>query len=120
MAQASILTTWGTVHVGRESMGLRVFQEVLTYYESAKAAGKLEDFKVGLCEAGDVGALSGYMVAEGSTAQVQAMFADEAFKRLVAKATHVVSFSMVSCSTGTAIPASIERLLGVRKELGIT
>ena len=119
MAQASILTTWGAVYTGRESMGLAVFQEVIMYYESAKAAGKLEDFKVGICEAGDVSALSGYMVAEGSASQIQAIVGDEAFKRLIAKATHVVPFTLVQAATGTAIPGSIERLLGARKELGI-
>jgi|SoiMethySBSTD1v2_1073268.scaffolds.fasta_scaffold1330048_2 hypothetical protein len=120
MAESSILTTWGAVHVGRETMGLGIFQEAIGYYMAAQQAGKLADFKVGICENGNMGNLAGYMVAEGSTEQIQAIWADEAYKRIVAKATHVVSFSMVTCATGSAVSGAVERLLGVRKELGIT
>jgi hypothetical protein len=120
MAESSIFITWGLPHVGRESMGLQVFQEAIMYYEGLKGAGKLADLKVGVTEVGDVANHAGYMVAEGSRDQIQAILGDEAFRRIVTKAGHVVSFQISSCATGTGVPAAIERLLGVRKELGIT
>ena len=109
MADTSLFTTWSAVFPTRETMGLGVFQEAIAYYEKRKAAGKLADFRVG----------SGYMIAEGSREQIQAIVDDEEFKRIVAKATHVVPFSISRCSTGTGVGASVERLLAVRKELGI-
>jgi hypothetical protein len=85
MAESSIFTTWGAVHVGRESMGLGVFQEAIASYTGAVQAGKLADFRVGICENGNLGKLAGYVVAEGSVEQIQAIWADEAYQRIVAK-----------------------------------
>src|SRR5262245_51129585 len=119
MAESSILTTWGATYPGRETMGLGIFQEVIQYYETAKAEGRIAEFRVGITELGNIGDLSGYMLAEGTAGQVQTLLADAGFKKLLAKATHVVPFSVVSCATGTAIPSSVERLLTARGELGI-
>ena len=119
MSEASLYTTWEQVLVGRETLGLAVFQEVIGFYEKRKAAGQLAEVRVGLTELGAVSADNGYIVAEGSRAQIQAIVEDEEFKRLVAKATHAVRFSISRCVTGPAIGGAVERLLSVRKEMGI-
>ena len=117
--ESALYTTWSAVLVGREALGLAVFQEAIAYYEKRKAAGKIADFRIGITELGAVSEQSGYMIAEGSRDQIQAIVDDEDFKRIVVKATHVVPFSISRCSTGTAIGGAVERLLAVRKELGI-
>jgi hypothetical protein len=38
---------------------------------------------------------------------------------VITKATHVVPFSICRCSTGVGVATAVERLLAVRKELGI-
>jgi hypothetical protein len=100
-------------------MGLMIFQQVIAYYEGRKAAGKLAEFRVGVTELGAIGSQSGYMIAEGTHAQIAELTNDEEFKKLITKATHVVAFSINRCSTGAGVAATVERLLHVRKELGI-
>jgi hypothetical protein len=100
-------------------MGLMIFQEVINYYEKRKAAGKLAEFRVGITELGAISTQSGYMIAEGTQAQITELVNDEEFKRLITKATHVVPFSINRCATGAGVATAVERLLHVRKELGI-
>lgn len=119
MSDTSLFTTWSAVVPGRETLGLAVFQEAIGYYEKRKAAGKLADFKVAITELGAVSRDSGYMIAEGTKEQIQAILDDDEFKRIVTKATHVVPFSMSRCVTGKGIGAAVERMLAVRKEMGI-
>jgi len=119
MSDTSLYTTWSAVFPGREALGLAVFQEAIGYYEKRKAAGKISELRVGITELGNVSRDAGYMIAEGSREQIQAIVDDPEFKKIIAKATHVVPFSISCCTTGAGIGSAVERLLGVRKEMGI-
>jgi len=119
-ADTAIYTTWSAAYVGRETMALTVFQEAVGYYEKKKASGKLGDVRVGIAQLGAVTTQSGYLVAEGTREQIQAILDDEEFARITAKATHVCPFAISRCTTGPGIGTAIERMLGVRKELGIS
>jgi len=119
MADASILTTWGTTHPGRETMGLAVFQAAIGFFQEQKAKGNIEEFKVGITEVGPLAQLNGYMLVEGSVAQLRALVDTEDYKRILTKAVHVVPVSVSHNVTGNAVMQSVERLVAVRNELGI-
>jgi hypothetical protein len=119
-ADTSLYTTWSAAYPGRETMALTVFQEAVAYYEKKKAAGKLANLHLGITQLGPVTSQSGYMIAEGTPEQIMAITADEEFMRIVTKATHCCPFAISRCTTGPGVGTAIERLLGVRKELGIT
>jgi hypothetical protein len=120
MAEASLLITWGNNVAGRETMGLGVFQQALGYAEKQKQGKKLEDYRVGIANTGAIQTTSGYLIYEGTEAQIGAVLDDQEFKTIVLKAFHVVTnINIARCGTGTAIPSRIEQLLAVRAELGI-
>jgi hypothetical protein len=120
MSDAAIHMTWGVPVVGRENQGLVVFQEAIAFWGKHKEAGNVESFRVGLARAGHLGALSGYMLIEGATGKLDTITNSEEYKRLIVKAAHIVeNIAITPCDADTAIPASIERLLAVRKQLGI-
>jgi hypothetical protein len=120
MAEASVLILWGTNKTGRETMGLGVFQSAVGWFEKEKQAGRLDDVKVGIGDAGALSLTAGYLVAEGTNAQIGKLLENQEFKSLTLKAFHVVDgFQVLRCSTGTAIPSRIENLVAIRRELGI-
>lgn len=119
MADASILTTWGGVFAGRETMGLSVFQGAIQFFQEHKSKGNIEEFKVGIAEVGRLSELGGYMLVEGSVAQLRKLIDSEEYKRIITKAVHVVPMSVSHNVTGAAVMQSVERLMAVRSELGI-
>ena len=119
MADASILTTWGSPFPGRENMGLGIFQAALAYWEEQKQKKNIEEYRVGIVEVGDIGKLSGYVVLEGSVAQLRKLVDTEEYKRLILKAAHVVPITITHNVTGGAVLQTVERLVSVRNELGI-
>jgi hypothetical protein len=77
--------------------------------------------RVGMARAGTFGALSGYMLIEGASQKLDGVMASEEYRRLVVKASHIVeNISITVCDADAAVPASIERLIAVRKQLGIS
>lgn len=121
MAEASLLITWGTNKVGRETMGLGVFMGVMSFFEKQKSSGALAEFKVGIGNQGALSQTSGYIIAEGTNDQINKLSENTEFNAHVLKAFHVVEgIHIQRCVTGTAVPNRIEQLLAVRKELGIT
>lgn len=119
MADASILTTWGASLAGRESMGLNVFQAAIGFWEEHRAKGNIESFRVGITEVGSLAETAGYMLVEGSVAQLRKIADSEEYKRLITKAVHVVPVTVSHNVTGNAVMQSVERLISVRNELGI-
>ncbi|MBK9001780.1 MAG: hypothetical protein IPM35_39155 [Myxococcales bacterium] len=119
MADASILTTWGAVFPGRETMGLSVFQGAIGFFQDQKSKGNIEEFKVGITEVGELSKQAGYMLVEGSVAQLRKLIDSEDYKRLLTRAAHVVPVSVSHTVTGPAVMQAVERLIAVRNELGI-
>lgn len=120
MAQRAIVFSWGSSVSGREAMGLGVFSAALQYFGGLKQQGQIEDLRVYLTEAGDVGMNAGHLVVEGSNAQINAVTERVDYQLLVTKAAHVVTNLRVTLSaTGDQVPNKIEQLQAARKELGI-
>ena len=120
MAESSIFTSWGIPVPGRETKGLELFQEVVGFWIKQKAAGVIEDFRVGLATQGNYDALSGYLVVEGSKKAISEALESAEFRSQITRALHIVqNLSTVRCDTGTAIPGRIEEIVTARKQLGI-
>jgi len=120
MADASLHLTWGTPVVGRETQGLMVFQEALAFWGKHKEAGNIESLRVGLAREGAFTQVSGYMLVEGSAAKLSTITDSDDYKRLIVKAMHIVeNIHITACEADTAVPLAVERLISVRKTLGI-
>lgn len=120
MAQSAIVFSWGAAVVGREAMGLGVFSSALQYFGDLKQKGQIEDLRVYLTDAGDVGVNAGHLIIEGSSPQISALTERADYQVLVVKAAHVATnFRITLSATGDQVARKIEQLQTARKELGI-
>ena len=121
MAESSIFFSWGIPVPGRESKGLEVFQEALAFWGTQKAAGGIEDYKVGIAAQGSYAIFSGYLIVEGSRKNIAAALDSKEVHSLLDRAAHIVqNLTVVRCDTGSAIPQRIEQIVFARNQLGIT
>ena len=120
MSDSSIVIHWGTPFVGREAPSLALFMEVTQFWEGKKAAGEVSAFRTYIASGGDVSNDGGFMVIEGPSASLDKLANSEEYRRHMVKAIHLLSgISSKRYDTGAAINQAVERVMTVRKELGI-
>ena len=88
MADRILFISWGEAVRGREERGLEVFNEAMGMLGRMQQDGRIEEFDVCLLEPN--GELTGFVVIRGSTAQIDALRADEEFRRSTADTTLIV------------------------------
>ena len=79
MADRVLFIGWGTPVRGSEERGLEVFNEALGLLGRMQQDGRIEGFDVCLLEPNSD--LSGYITARGSVDQINALRADDEFRR---------------------------------------
>lgn len=120
MADTAIVITWGTSFPGREAPSLALFMEVTQWWEGKRAAGEVSDFRSYMATTGSLSKHGGFMLVEGDAAKLDRVCASEEFRTLMVKGIHLLSGIEVNrFDTGPAIGKAVERVLGVRKQLGI-
>jgi hypothetical protein len=120
MADSALVIHWGTPHVGREAASLALFTEVMQYWEGQKASGAVTDFRTYIATNGSVTDRGGFMVIEGSRESLDKLSNGEDYRRHLVKAIHMLSgVDVRRFDTGPQIGNAVERILAVRKELGI-
>jgi hypothetical protein len=89
MAEAGLFIGWGAPVRGRESNGLEVFNESISYWGGLQQQGRIESFEVVLLypHGGD---LYGFALLRGSHDQLNEVGGDEEFLRLTTRAGMVV------------------------------
>lgn len=119
-ADSALVIHWGTPFVGREAQSLALFMEVTQFWEGQKAGGAVTDFRTYIANNGAVTDRGGFMVIEGSAASLDKLQQTEEFRRHLVKAIHMLSgVDVRRFDTGAQIGNTIERVMAVRKELGI-
>jgi hypothetical protein len=88
MADRVLYVGWGEVVRGREERSLEVFNEALGLLGRMQQEGKIEGFDVVLLEPN--GQSGGFILAKGSREQIDALRADEEFRRNTTDAAMVV------------------------------
>ena len=88
MADRVLMVGWGEVVHGREEHSLEVFNEAVGLMGRMQQEGKIESFDVVLLSPN--GKLDGFMLARGTTAQIDALKVDEAFLRNTVDAQLIV------------------------------
>jgi len=117
----SVFITWGMSILGREAVGLEVFDSGIAYFARLKHDGILDDFKVGLAEHGSFDLVSGYVVLEGSEEKLNRVLKSDEYRTLIIKAAHVASnVVVVPCFAGEAIAQRVEQFISARAALGIS
>ena len=120
MSNAALFVSWGRPMVGRETKALEVFSQVMEFYATQKAKGKISDFRTYLTTNGELSQLGGFMIIEGSVAQCRELVDSEDYQKLLLKGGHVIeNLQAVHLATGDEIQKTIGRVLEVRKQLGI-
>ena len=120
MATTAIITSWGANISGREQLGLAVFMGAIQFFTACKQKGEIEELRVYIADAGELGATAGHMVVEGSAAQLAALVERDDYRMVIVKAAHVVHGLRTSpFTTGDAEMKRIEMLQVARKELGL-
>ena len=89
MADHGLFVGWGTTVRGREQKGLRVFNEVLEYYQRLQQEGTIESFHTVVLEPHG-GDLNGFALLMGDRDKLGKLRWDEEFQRLNARALLVV------------------------------
>jgi hypothetical protein len=89
MADRILFIGWGATVRGREERGLEVFDAALGFYGRCQQEGRIESFDVILLEPHG-GGLAGYMELHGSADQLNALRADEEFRRILIDASMIV------------------------------
>ena len=80
MADRALFIGWGQVVRGREQEALANFQDTVALYTRYQEAGRIEGFDVCLLEPHG-GDLDGFMMVRGTAEQLNAIRADEEFRR---------------------------------------
>jgi hypothetical protein len=107
MADAGLFIGWGEVVRGREERALAVFSETLAFYGEMQSDGRIESFDVCLLSPHG-GELGGFVLLQGSEAQMDAVRHDEAFQRLMARASLIIDdLGIVDASVGEGLQRSI-------------
>jgi hypothetical protein len=88
MADRMLFVSWGEGVRGREERGLEVFNEAMGMLGRMQQDGRIEGFDVCLLEPN--GELNGFVVIRGSAEQINALRADEEFRRSTADTTLIV------------------------------
>jgi len=79
---------WGTPVRGREERAVESFNEAVGLYGRMQQDGRIESFDVVLLGANSV--LGGFMLLNGTAAQVAALTEDEEFQRVIVDASMIV------------------------------
>ena len=107
MAEAGLFIGWGEPVTGREAKGLEVFGEALSYWAKAEQDGRIESSETVLLSPHG-GDLAGFTLARGSEAQIAAVRAEDAFERLITRASLIVhNVGVVDATLGDGLEASI-------------
>jgi hypothetical protein len=88
MADRVLFIGWGTTVRGMEARGLEVFNEAVGLLGRMQQDGRIEGFDVVLLEPN--GRLNGYVTVKGSAEQINALRADEEFRRNTMDAQMIV------------------------------
>ena len=120
-SNAAVMIRWGNPMPGREGKSLDVFMEALGWFGKQKAAGKIADVHTYITTTGDMHTFGGFLTLEGEVAQLRALLDTEEYQTLLLKARHLAEHvEVVHCVGGTELQKQIERIVAVRKTLGIT
>ncbi len=107
MADAGLFIGWGQVVRGREERALEVFNETLEFYGGLQSDGRIESFEVCLLNPHG-GELNGFVLLQGSEAQMDALRHDEAFQRQMLRADLIVDdLGVIDASVGDGLQRSI-------------
>jgi hypothetical protein len=88
MADRALYIGWGETVRGAEERGLEVFNEALGLMGRMQQEGRVESFDVVLLEPN--GQLGGFVLVKGTRQQIDALRADEEFRRNTADAALIV------------------------------
>jgi hypothetical protein len=118
MANDVIFTGWGTVVRGREEQALTVFQETIQFWTQAQQDGRIESFEPILLEPHGNG-LAGFILARGERSKLDAIRADEAYQRLVARAGAIIDdLGVVGGFGDVALARQLGNFQQAARELG--
>jgi hypothetical protein len=85
MADRLLMITWGEPARGLETRAVEVFNEALGILGRMQQEGRIEKFDVALLEPN--GSMGGFIAAQGTREQIDALRADEEFRRNTIEAT---------------------------------
>jgi hypothetical protein len=103
MADAGLFIGWGTPVRGRETKGLDVFNEALSFHGKLQDSGEIESFEVALIGPHG-GGLNGFILVRGSEEQMAALRANDEFQRINTRAALMVDeLGVVDVALGDGI-----------------
>jgi|SRR5579884_766917 len=98
MADRVLYIGWGQPVRGREERALEVFNEALGILGRKQQEGRIESFDVALLDPNQL--VDGFIIARGTTEQIDALRADEEFMRnsidaqlIVERLTHIEGYT---------------------------
>ena len=103
MADRLLMITWGEPARGLEARALEVFNEAIGILGRAQQEGRIEKFDVALLEPN--GNVDGYIAIQGTADQINALRANEEFRRNTVDATLCVdriTHTEGACNEGVA------------------
>jgi hypothetical protein len=83
--EAAVMVEWGMPTPGRETRALEEFFSHVQWWSELKTRGTIGDFRIYGTNTGDVGATAGFVIVEGTTAQIAAFVASDDFRRSLSR-----------------------------------
>jgi hypothetical protein len=121
VSDAAVYVKWGSPVVGRESKSIEVFKEALGVWNRLQKEGLISAHREYFATNGDRDRFRGFVVIEGSVAQLRSMIDGDEWRNLLIKVTSVATnVEVVHCASGAEIPKLLEEVAAVRKQLGVS
>ncbi len=109
-ANQALMIEWGMPIEGRELKALEEFMTSMQYWAELKSTGKISDFRTYGTTTGNLQERAGLVILEGTTKQIDALRADEAFR---VRFNHVINIghniNMTLCEMGDDMTTRMQR-----------
>ena len=101
---SALIVEWGMPTPGRETRALEEFFAHVQWWSELKAKGTIGEFRLYGTNTGALGASAGFVIVEGSEAQMQAFAASDEFRNSVSKVSLITqTLNVRTLDTGDAM-----------------
>jgi hypothetical protein len=114
----ALMVEWGMPTPGRENRALEEFFAHVQWWSELKAKGTIAEFRIYGTNTGDLGSSAGFVIVEGTKAQIEAFAGSDDFRKSLSKVSLITQHVCVrTLDTGDAMTKRMQIYGSALKEL---